>query len=52
MKDDAIAQLSDQLLAISTRLQQLERRQATISVRHSSLLFMMGSAVDIVSLLL
>jgi hypothetical protein len=27
MKDDAIAQLSDQLLAISTRLQELERRQ-------------------------
>jgi hypothetical protein len=28
MKDDAIAQLSDQLLAISTRLQELERKQA------------------------
>jgi hypothetical protein len=27
MKDDAIAQLSDQLLAISTRLQELERKQ-------------------------
>ena len=26
MKDDAIAQLSDQLLAISTRLQELERK--------------------------
>jgi hypothetical protein len=29
MKDDAIAQLSDQLLAISTRLQELERKQST-----------------------
>jgi hypothetical protein len=28
MKDDAIAQPSDQLLAISTRLQELERKQA------------------------
>ena len=28
MKDDAIAQLSDQVLAISTRLQELERKQA------------------------
>jgi hypothetical protein len=28
MKDDAIAQLSDQLLAISTRLQEFERKQA------------------------
>ena len=28
MKDDAIAQLSDQLLAISTRLQELERKQS------------------------
>ena len=27
MKDDAIAQLSDQLLAISTRLRELERKQ-------------------------
>jgi len=27
MKDDAIAQLSDQLMAISTRLQELERKQ-------------------------
>ena len=27
IKDDAIAQLSDQLMAISTRLQELERRQ-------------------------
>jgi len=27
MKYDAIAQLSDQLLAISTRLQELERKQ-------------------------
>jgi hypothetical protein len=27
MKDDAIAHLSDQLLAISTRLQELERKQ-------------------------
>jgi paraquat-inducible protein B len=27
MKDDAIAQLSDQLLTISTRLQELERKQ-------------------------
>ena len=29
MKDDAIAQLSDQLLAISTRLQEIERKQQT-----------------------
>jgi hypothetical protein len=29
MKDDAIAQPSDQLLAISTRLQELERKQQT-----------------------
>jgi hypothetical protein len=28
MKDDAIAQLSDQLLAMSARLQELERKQA------------------------
>jgi hypothetical protein len=28
MKDDAIAQLSDQLLSISTRLQELERKQS------------------------
>jgi hypothetical protein len=27
MKDDAIAKLSDQLLAISIRLQELERKQ-------------------------
>ena len=27
MKDDAIAHLSDQLIAITTRLQELERRQ-------------------------
>ncbi len=27
MKDDAIAQLSDQLMTISTRLQELERKQ-------------------------
>jgi hypothetical protein len=27
MKDDAIVQLSDQLLAISIRLQELERKQ-------------------------
>jgi hypothetical protein len=27
MKDDAISDLSDQLMAISTRLQELERRQ-------------------------
>jgi hypothetical protein len=31
MKDDAIAQLSDQLLAISTRLQELERKQQSYS---------------------
>lgn len=30
MKDDAIAQLSDQLLAISTRLQDLERKPLDI----------------------
>jgi hypothetical protein len=28
MKDDAIAHLSDQLLSISTRLQELERKQS------------------------
>jgi hypothetical protein len=28
MKDDAIAQLSDQPLAISTRLEELERKQS------------------------
>ena len=27
MKDDAIAHLSDQLMALSTRLQEIERRQ-------------------------
>jgi hypothetical protein len=27
LKDDAISQLSDQLVAISTRLQEIERRQ-------------------------
>jgi hypothetical protein len=27
MKDDAIAQLSDQLMAITARLQEIERRQ-------------------------
>jgi hypothetical protein len=29
MKNDTIAQLSDQLLAISTRLQELERKQSS-----------------------
>jgi chromosome segregation ATPase len=29
VKDDAIAQLSDQLLSLSTRLQELERKQQT-----------------------
>jgi hypothetical protein len=29
MKDDALAHLSDQLLALSTRLQELERKQQT-----------------------
>jgi thiamine phosphate synthase YjbQ (UPF0047 family) len=29
MKDDAIAHLSDQLMTISTRLQELERKQQT-----------------------
>jgi chromosome segregation ATPase len=29
VKDDAIARLSDQLLALSTRLQELERKQQT-----------------------
>jgi len=28
LEDDAIAQLADQLLAISTRLQEIERKQA------------------------
>ena len=32
MKDDAIAHLSDQLVAITTRLQELERRQITASM--------------------
>jgi len=27
MKDDAIAQLSDQLMALTTRMQEIERRQ-------------------------
>jgi hypothetical protein len=27
MKDDAIAQLSDQLMALTTRMQELERKQ-------------------------
>ncbi|MGB0026788.1 MAG: hypothetical protein WBP64_08100 [Nitrososphaeraceae archaeon] len=30
MKDDAIAHLSDQLVTITTRLQELERRQITV----------------------
>ena len=30
MKDDAIAHLSDQLVAITTRLQELERRQMAV----------------------
>ena len=30
MKDDAIAHLSDQLVAITARLQELERRQITV----------------------
>jgi hypothetical protein len=30
VKDDAIAHLSDQLLAISTRLQEIERKQQTV----------------------
>jgi integrase len=30
MKDDAIAQLSDQLVALSARLQEIERRQITV----------------------
>ena len=30
LKDDAIAQLSDQLMALSTRLQEIERRQQLI----------------------
>ena len=32
MKDDSIAHLSDQLLAISTRLQELERKQQTVTL--------------------
>jgi predicted RNase H-like nuclease (RuvC/YqgF family) len=31
VKDDAIAHLSDQLLSLSTRLQELERKQTAIS---------------------
>jgi hypothetical protein len=30
LKDDAIAKLSDQLMALSTRLQEIERRQQLI----------------------
>ena len=30
MKDDAVAHLSDQLVAITGRLQELERRQVTV----------------------
>jgi hypothetical protein len=30
VKDDAIAHLSDQLLALSTRLQEIERKQQTV----------------------
>ena len=30
MKDDAIVHLSDQLIAITGRLQELERRQITV----------------------
>ena len=30
MKDDTIAHLSDQLVAITGRLQELERRQVTV----------------------
>jgi hypothetical protein len=30
VKDDAIAHLSDQLIALSTRLQELERKQQTV----------------------
>ena len=32
MKDDAIAHLSDQLLALPTRLQELERKQQTLVI--------------------
>jgi len=31
IKDDAIAQLSDQLMALSTRLQEIERRQQLLT---------------------
>ena len=31
MKDDAIAQLSDQLMALTARMQEIERRQQQIS---------------------
>jgi hypothetical protein len=31
MKDDAIAHLSDQLIALSTRLQEIERRQQLLT---------------------
>ncbi|MFY9794456.1 MAG: hypothetical protein WB988_04380 [Candidatus Nitrosopolaris sp.] len=30
LKDDAIAHLSDQLMALSTRLQEIERRQQLV----------------------
>jgi hypothetical protein len=31
LKDDAISQLSDQLVALSTRLQEIERRQQLVT---------------------
>jgi hypothetical protein len=34
MKDDAIAHLSDQLVAITTRLQEVERRQQLLDVEY------------------
>ena len=34
MKDDAIAQLSDQLVTITTRLQELERSSLQDSIKH------------------
>ena len=33
IKDDAIAHLSDQLMVLSTRLQEIERRQQLLTLR-------------------
>ena len=33
MKDDAISQLSDQLMALTTRMQEIERRRAAYELK-------------------